>query len=109
MRSATKQPLSGGQTAGSEAGNTSDVNTDSISRAPRSIEHPNSTTAPKAVHRQGYKGRHNVGSRKERAHQLFDQLGPEKARQRIIALGIRPHTVATWFSEFKKDVMGGAA
>jgi hypothetical protein len=104
----TKKPRSGGQTAGSEAGgDTSDLN-GRISKTPRSIEHPNSTTAPKAVHRQGYKGRHNIGSRKERAHILFDTLGEERARHRIIASGIRPHTVATWFSEFRKDGDGGS-
>jgi hypothetical protein len=55
----------------------------------------------------GYKS-HRVGSRKERAHQLFDTVGPDKARQRVLNLGIKPNTIGSWFSEFRKTVGGGS-
>lgn len=57
---------------------------------------------------KGYKG-HQVGSRKERAHQLFDALGPEKARPKVEKMGIKPSTVSTWFSRFHAEGAAGTA
>jgi hypothetical protein len=47
----------------------------------------------------GYKG-HNPGSRKEQAHKLFDELGPDKARPKVLKLDIAPGTISSWFAAF---------
>lgn len=48
----------------------------------------------------GYKG-HQGGSRKEQAHRLFDEIGPDAARPQIISSGIKRGTVTSWFAEFR--------
>jgi hypothetical protein len=78
---------------------------DGTSRSHRSTEQARSARSLAAMG-TGYKG-HRTGSRKEYAHKLFDQLGPERARHRIIASGIRPHTITTWFSQFRKALTTG--
>lgn len=49
----------------------------------------------------GYKG-HRSGSNKEKAHKLYDDLGAEKAKPKVEALGMTKATIATWFNAFKK-------
>jgi hypothetical protein len=48
------------------------------------------------------KGQHRPGSRKGQAHKLFDELGPDAARPKILALGIKRATITSWFKEFRK-------
>lgn len=52
--------------------------------------------APKGA---GYKG-HREGSRKEKAHKLFDQQTRDTALKNIVALGIKRTTALAWFSQW---------
>ena len=49
---------------------------------------------------KGYRG-HRPGTAKEKMHQLYDKLGPEKARPLALKLAAAS-TVGTSFSQFKK-------
>lgn len=50
---------------------------------------------------EGYKG-HRVGTAKEQLHQMFDKLGPEKARAEALKKKIAAvNTINTSFSQFR--------
>ena len=50
---------------------------------------------------EGYKG-HRVGSRKEKAHELFDSVGAEQATPIVLASGLKISTVRSWFATWRK-------
>lgn len=51
----------------------------------------------------GYKD-HRPGSTKGKVHQMFDKLGPDKARVAVTKQKLcAPTTLNSWFSEFRKD------
>ena len=51
---------------------------------------------PPAKGPKGYKN-HVKGSRKEQVHKLYDQKGREAAKEKGLALGLKPGTLVTWF------------
>ena len=50
---------------------------------------------------KGYKG-HNVGSRKGRIHQAFDEQDAEAAFALGQQLGLKPSTLKTWFNHWRR-------
>jgi hypothetical protein len=59
----------------------------------------------------GYKGEHQEGSSKGKAHELFDKAGGAKASKediaklvpKIEALGIKTTTVRSWFGAWRRE------
>jgi hypothetical protein len=47
----------------------------------------------------GYKD-HRIGSRKERAHKLFDKM-ENAAKSKVLKMGIKESTIRQWFSSFR--------
>jgi hypothetical protein len=64
------------------------------------------TTIKASGNGDGYKG-HREGSTKGKVHQMYDKLGPAKARVAVTkAKMCKPNTLSGWFSEFKKAAAG---
>lgn len=69
---------------------------------------PKTARAAKAPVEKGYKG-HRVGTMKEKAHKLVDDLlGKGKERSdilpKIVELGAAPNTAASWYGSFKSQL-----
>ena len=99
-----------------EQGPNSNIATDANSSAPQDRDQVATETQSQSPNtrtytvRIGYRG-HRIGSKKEQAHRLFDELGAVAAKPLVLKLGVAKSSVNSWFREFKAaqfpPVIGG--
>lgn len=74
-----------------------------MAKATKTVKAKKETAKPSVTKstERGYAG-HNKGSRKEQVHQVFDQKGPDEARKRGVALGLKEGTLSSWFGAWRR-------
>ena len=80
------------------------------STAKKSVAKKSSVAKSNGKKLAGYKGEHQEGSNKGKAHEMFDKIGGTKATKedvaklvpKIVALGVTEGTTRSWFNEWRK-------